>query len=92
MQLNEQLWSIVQESSRQIVASNVSSMQEIVGESALLVNSRDPKQLAQAVGKLLVDDKLNRSRRESGLSRAVEFSWERTARKTLQVYYQVCKA
>lgn len=45
-------------------------MPEIVGESALLVDPRNPKKLAQAMEKLLVDDGLNRSMRKCGLNRA----------------------
>ena len=75
-----------------VVTSNVSSMPEIAGESALLVDPRAPKQLAQAMEKVLVDDGLRRSMREGGLRRAAEYSWERTARETLKVYHQVWKA
>ena len=74
-----------------VVTSNVSSMAEIAGESALLVDPHEPKLLAQAMEKILVDDGLIRSMREDGLKRAAEYSWERTARETLKVYHKVCQ-
>ena len=73
-----------------VVTSSVSSMPEIVDDAGLLVDPRDPKQLARAIEQLVVDDDLHRSLQERGLQRAEQFSWERTARETLQVYSRVC--
>ena len=74
-----------------VLTSNISSMPEIVGNSALLVDPRDPKQLAEVMEQVLTDNVLNDSLKERGVRRAAEFSWERTARETLQVYCHVCK-
>lgn len=73
-----------------VVTSNVSSLPEIVGQAGLLVDPRDPGQLAQAIERLVVDDDLHRSLQECSRQRAAQFSWERTARETLRVYSSVC--
>jgi glycosyltransferase involved in cell wall biosynthesis len=72
-----------------VVTSNVSSMPEIVGDSALLVDPRNSEEIAQAMEKLLADDILSHAMRESALKRAAMYSWDRTARETLQVYLEV---
>jgi glycosyltransferase involved in cell wall biosynthesis len=74
-----------------VVTSNVSSMPEISGDSALLVDPQDPEQLAKAMERVLTDNVLNNSLKERGLQRAGKFSWERTALETLRVYEEVYK-
>jgi glycosyltransferase involved in cell wall biosynthesis len=75
-----------------VVTSNVSSMPEIVGDAGILVDPHDVHQLTEGLIKVISDDNLGRSLRQRGLERAAHFSWERTARETLQVYYNVCKS
>lgn len=72
-----------------VVASNTSSLPEIVGEAGMLVNPYDTDSLAQAMRQVLTDDKLRDDLIRKGLERVKRFSWEETARETLEVYNKV---
>ncbi len=74
------------------IVSNVSSLPEVVGDAALLVNPRDTEEIAVAMHRLLTDDDLHAEMSEKGLQRAHTFSWEKAARRTLEVYRQVVAA
>jgi glycosyltransferase involved in cell wall biosynthesis len=72
-----------------VVASNVSSLPEVVGDAALTVAPGDAVGLRQALERLLTDSRLQDEMRRRGLVRVREFSWERTAAGHLEVYRQV---
>jgi glycosyltransferase involved in cell wall biosynthesis len=63
-----------------VITSRTSSMPEVVGEAALLVDPEDTRALAEAMRRLFTDDALAEDLRARGLSRAKLFSWETTAR------------
>lgn len=69
-----------------VIASDVSSLPEVVGDAALLVNPLDVDALANAIKRLWHDETLRAELRSRGLVRARQFSWETTARLTLDVY------
>jgi len=71
------------------VVSQVSSLPEVVGDAALLVDPEDEEQLIVALWRLVTDDGLWAELRDKGLRRASAFSWEKTARRTLDVYQKV---
>lgn len=71
------------------VSSNVSSIPEVVGDAALLVDPHDPVALAEALWRMLVDEDLQGHLSRRGLERATAFSWDRAARETLAVYQRV---
>ncbi len=68
------------------IVSNISSLPEVVGDAALLVNPADNEEIAVAMHRLLTDDLLHAELREKGLQRAACFSWETAAQSTLDVY------
>lgn len=70
-----------------VVTSNVSSMPEIAGDAAVLVDPHDPESIADALVRACgpVRDEL----RAAGLARAAEFTWATTGERTLAVYRQV---
>jgi glycosyltransferase involved in cell wall biosynthesis len=72
-----------------VIVSNVSSMPEVVGDAALLVDPNNPEELAVAMYRLLSDEALRAELRAKGLARASVFSWERAARETQAVYDRV---
>jgi glycosyltransferase involved in cell wall biosynthesis len=74
-----------------VVCSNSASLPEVVGDAALMVEARDVEGLAGAMARVLTDPDLARELRSRGLERAKLFSWEKTARETLQVYEEVAK-
>jgi glycosyltransferase involved in cell wall biosynthesis len=70
-----------------VVTSNVSSMPEVAGEAAVLVNPEEVNDIARGIQETLE----NREELiEKGKARAQEFSWEKTARETLKVYQEAC--
>jgi glycosyltransferase involved in cell wall biosynthesis len=69
-----------------VVASNTSSIPEVAGDAALLVDPLDAGALAEAVRRLLEDAGLRRELIARGLRRAQRFSWEEAARRVLDVY------
>jgi glycosyltransferase involved in cell wall biosynthesis len=58
-----------------VVTSRASSLPEVVGDAAVLVNPTDAEDLAEALGRVLSDRDLRRSLIEKGSERAGEFSW-----------------
>ena len=70
-----------------VVASNRPALPEVAGDSALLVDPEDPHQLAQAIERVLSDERLRRVLRQRGLERAARFSWDETARRTAAVLH-----
>jgi glycosyltransferase involved in cell wall biosynthesis len=69
-----------------VVTSNVSSMPEIAGDAALLVDPRQVDELAGAMYRSVTDRALHDALGQKGQARAKLFSWERTARETIAVY------
>lgn len=69
-----------------VITSNTSSLPEVVGDAALLVDPYDVEAIAEAMARLLADAGLRQRLREAGLARARLFSWERTARETVAAY------
>ena len=69
-----------------VVTSNISSMPEVAGDAAVLVDPRDADGLAAAIARVLRDEALRERLRAAGIARAREFSWEATARRTLDAY------
>jgi glycosyltransferase involved in cell wall biosynthesis len=74
-----------------VVCSNRSSLPEVVGDAALLVDPTDVAALAGALERLLDDEPLRRDLRARGLARAARFTWSRTAAETLQVYCEAIR-
>ena len=69
-----------------VVCSDLSSLPEVAGDAALLVNPRDPRAIAAAVVRLLRDGPLCEELRGRGLARATGFGWERTARACVEAW------
>jgi glycosyltransferase involved in cell wall biosynthesis len=72
-----------------VITSNSSSVPEVAGDAALLVDPRSEAELSAAMLRLAGDRALKVSLREQGVSRATQFSWARTVRETLMVYQDV---
>lgn len=73
------------------IVSNSSSLPEVVGDAALLVDPNNPEEIAVAMHRLLIDDDLHGELRAKGLQRAQCFSWESAAHSTLEVYQMVAQ-
>ena len=74
-----------------VITSNTSSMPEIAGQQAILVNPESPDEIAAMLLRLENDAAFYQQQRQIGLERARLFSWEKTASQLLQLYYDVYK-
>jgi glycosyltransferase involved in cell wall biosynthesis len=72
-----------------VVTSNVSSLPEVAGDAALLVDPRDPHAIANAIYQVLTDDETRRQLREKGFARVRHFSWEASVRRVREIYGEV---
>src|SRR5262249_3648003 len=72
-----------------VVASNTSSIPEVAGDAAILVDPLDVGSLAAALVKVLSDEQTAADLAQRGRERAKRFSWNATAQATLQVYKEL---
>jgi glycosyltransferase involved in cell wall biosynthesis len=71
-----------------VLTSNVSSLPEVAGEAAVLVDPRDDAAIAAGLAQLLQDEDLRALLSAAGLARAAGFTWEATARKTAEALHR----
>jgi glycosyltransferase involved in cell wall biosynthesis len=74
-----------------VVTSSTSSIPEVVGRAAVLVDPRNRDQLARAMHRVLTDSSLRESMVRSGAEQVAKFNWYRVARSVLAVYHEVHK-
>jgi glycosyltransferase involved in cell wall biosynthesis len=72
-----------------VVASNTGALPEIARDAALFCDPRSPDDIGGTIRKLVGDPALRATYRAKGMARAREFTWERTARNTLQVFREL---
>jgi len=75
-----------------VACSSLTALPEVVGEAALLFDPRDKAGFGRAVERIVVDEALRRQLREKGFARASGFSWERTARQTIDALFEAAGA
>jgi glycosyltransferase involved in cell wall biosynthesis len=75
-----------------VVCSNASSLPEMAGDAALMVDPSNTAGFASAIERVLADGDLRSQLRARGLRRSAQFTWERTARQTMEVYASVLSA
>jgi glycosyltransferase involved in cell wall biosynthesis len=74
-----------------VVTSNVSSLPEVVGDAAVLVNPENVFDIARGIREALLDEPLRAELIRRGRLQAARFSWERTARAVLDIYQEAVK-
>ena len=74
-----------------VVTSSSSSIPEVVGSAAVLVNPRDCKQLTDALHRVLTDEHLCKEMIAEGFTQVAKFNWYRVVRGVLGVYHEVYK-
>jgi len=72
-----------------VACSNASSLPEVAGDAALLFDPRQERAIAEALLRLLGDEALRERLRSLGNAQAARFTWEQTARLTLESYARV---
>jgi glycosyltransferase involved in cell wall biosynthesis len=75
-----------------VITSNTSSLPEVAGEAAVGVDPGSVREIESAIEAVATDPALTERLSKRGLARAERFSWEETARLTLQVYDRVLEA
>lgn len=75
-----------------IVASDRGSIPEVVGGAGLIFSLEAPQTFAAHLAQLLGDAEARMRLRAASLRRAAEFSWDKAARETLQVYHAAAAA
>jgi glycosyltransferase involved in cell wall biosynthesis len=68
------------------IISNVSSLPEIAGDAALLVNPLDVDEISEAIWEFSQNEQLREKYRQRGMDQVKKFDWEKCARETLEVY------
>jgi glycosyltransferase involved in cell wall biosynthesis len=71
-----------------VITSNISSLPEVVDGAGILVDPSSVEDMAEAMWQVLSDSSLRAEMRRKGLARAREFSWRKTAQRTVEVYEQ----
>ena len=72
-----------------VITSNVSSLPEVVGDAALMIDPYDPAAIADAMARVLTDTDLRVDLQGRGFARAREFSWERSIARVREIYDEV---
>ena len=72
-----------------VISSNTSSLPELVGEASLLVNPKNEEEIAENIEIILTNKGEMQELREKGIKRAKEFTWEKCAEETLEVYKSI---
>jgi glycosyltransferase involved in cell wall biosynthesis len=72
-----------------VVTSNVSSLPEVVGDAAILVNPENVFDIARGIAEMLLDEELRARMIRRGREQAARFSWNWTARQVLEIYKDV---
>jgi glycosyltransferase involved in cell wall biosynthesis len=72
-----------------VICSNTSSLPEVAGDAALLVDPTDARALTGAMEQVLTNERLWATLRAKGMERARGFTWEKAAYRTWEVYQQV---
>lgn len=72
-----------------VVASNVSSLPEVLGDAAVLVDPLDATAIADGITRVLEDADLRADLQRRGLARAGRFSWEQSVKRVRRIYQEI---
>jgi glycosyltransferase involved in cell wall biosynthesis len=72
-----------------VVTSNVSSLPEVVGSAAVLVNPENVFEIMRALHRVLLDQPLREKMKERSYQQAMKFSWEKSVRRIMETYQDV---
>jgi glycosyltransferase involved in cell wall biosynthesis len=72
-----------------VVTSNVSSLPEVVGNAAVLVNPENVFEIMRALHRVLMDQPLRDRMKERGYLQATKFSWDKSVHRILDAYRQI---
>jgi len=75
-----------------VITTTVSSLPEVAGDAALLVNPADGREICRALEELMGSSEMRAEFRSRGLKRSTLFSWEQTAARTMEVLRKVSQS
>ena len=75
-----------------VLASHAASIPEVLGGAGMLLDPRDVSAWRDAIIRIVNDETLRHDLRTRGLARAATYTWQRTARLTLNVYLEAVRA
>lgn len=74
-----------------VITSNTSSMPEVAGDAALIIDPYKPDEITQAMIELITNNELKNNYIEKGLIHSKKFSWENMAKQVLELYTTILK-
>jgi glycosyltransferase involved in cell wall biosynthesis len=74
-----------------VITSNTSSMPEIAGNAAILIDPYKPEEITAAMIKVFNDDNLRTAMIKDGIVQAAKFSWKAMAEDVLKIYTETGK-
>ncbi len=74
-----------------VITSSVSSLPEVVGDAAIIVNPENVFDISRGIREALLDDDLRQQCIARGFQQVSRFSWRRTAEQVLEVYHEVAR-
>ena len=69
-----------------VITSNISSLPEVAGDAALMVNPYDVDAITNAIRSIITDDELRKTLTERGFEQIKHFTWEKSAQQLHQIY------
>lgn len=72
-----------------VITSNTSSMPEIAGDAAIIINPHKPEEITNAIQSILKDENLKNELCKKGLEHAKQFTWKNMAKQYLELYAKV---
>jgi glycosyltransferase involved in cell wall biosynthesis len=75
-----------------VVTSNVSSLPEVVGDAAFLIDPYDPESIADGMRQVLTNEELRQTLRARGFLQVRRYSWEASVQRVREIYAEVLEA
>jgi glycosyltransferase involved in cell wall biosynthesis len=72
-----------------VITSSMSSLPEVVGDAAMLVNPENVFDIARGIKEVLLDDELRQRLSAAGRVHAARYSWKNTAQQVLEIYREI---
>lgn len=72
-----------------VITSNVSSLPEVAGSSAILINPKNTDELSKKMEEIIMDEKIRETMRQKGLEQARKFSWRKSAAEFIELFQKI---
>jgi len=74
-----------------VITSSMSSLPEVVGDAAMLVNPENPFDIARGIKEVLLNQSLRDGLIEAGRIHAAKYNWKNTAQQVLEIYREIAR-